>query len=158
MSSLGQPKEALAYHRRAVEISAALAAKDPGDVRSRVEQAEAHGRLGNALVASGDPAGAVTAYGQSLTLFDSLPETTRNEVVVQYNRAVSHHEIGRALSARAATHADAGARRADMAAACDHHRQAKDLLEENMKHRPATPMTEGTRKDLAESLATCSKA
>jgi tetratricopeptide (TPR) repeat protein len=155
LTGLGRPKEALDDLRRAVEISAALAAKDPGDVRTRTEQAEAHGRLGNALLATRDVAGAIGATTQAIALFDALPETTRNEVVIQYNRAVAHHQLGDALQARAAN-AAAAPRRADQAAACAQHRIASSLLEENLRRRPSTPMSQRTQADVKAAMARCS--
>lgn len=144
LTGLGRPQEALDDLRRAVEISTAMGAKDPGDVRMRTEQAEAHGRLGNALLVTRDAAGAVDTTRKAIAIFDALPEATRNEVVVQYNRAVAHQQLGESLQAT-------GRREA----ACEQHRIASALLEDNLRRRPASPMSQRTQADVKASVARC---
>ena len=155
LTGLGRPQEALAPLRRSIEVSAALAAKDPGDVRTRTEQAEGHGRLAVALLSTRDAQGAVEQTRQAIALFDGLPETTRNEVVVQYNRAVSHQQLGEALRARAAGARDAASAKADREAACVQHRLAAALLEDNLKRRPSSPMSQRTQSDVKAAMAQC---
>jgi len=151
---LRRPAEALPHLRHAVEISSALVAKDPADVRSRTEQTEAHGRLSVALLELHDVGPAVSEAEKALALYNSLPESVRDEVVIQFNGAVALHQLGTTLEARAKTE-PAAARQADIAAACAHYREAQRLLDKNIQRRPASPMTAKMIADMAESLQSC---
>ena len=157
LTMIGRPHESLEYHRRAVEISTALASRDPGDARARAEQAEAHGRLAVALRQVGDRVGSVDHATQSLGFLESLPELTRGEVVVEFNRAVARLELGISLEALAARHTEPARRRADLALACVHHREAQRLLEGNLKRRPANRMTEETSTAVRQAVSRCAK-
>ncbi|MED5622315.1 serine/threonine-protein kinase [Ideonella sp. BN130291] len=154
LTHVHQPQEALVHHRQAIAISAALAARDPGDVRARVEQAEAHGRLGLTLRDMKDIDGAVAAAIQALALFDGLPQATREEVVVEYNRAIAHDEVAELLELRAST-VPAAARAADEATACEHRREALALMHRNAGRRPASPMFVGALKRVEQAAKRC---
>jgi eukaryotic-like serine/threonine-protein kinase len=154
LTHVKKPQEAMAYHRQAVAISTALAARDPGDVRARVEQAEAHGRLSLTLHEMRDLEGAITAARQSLALFDGLPASTQGEVVVEYNRAIAHDQLAELLNARAGAAAP-GTREADHAGACRHWREALDLLHRNGSRRPASPMFLGALQRVEEAAKRC---
>jgi tetratricopeptide (TPR) repeat protein len=157
LTMLGRPHESQEYHRRAVEISTALVSRDPGDARARAEQAEAHGRLGGTLRQVGDLVGAVDHATQAVALLEGLPELTRAEVVVEFNRAVARVELGKSLEALAARHTDRALRRADLALACTHYREAERLLEGNLKRRPANRMTQETSTDVRQGVSRCAK-
>jgi non-specific serine/threonine protein kinase/serine/threonine-protein kinase len=157
LSQLGRPADALEYHRRAVEIATALAALDPGDARLRMERGLMLARLAAALRTTGDAPGGVAAAQQALALFDGLPEPLRDDVVVQYERAAAHLELGQALEAQAAARRTPGERRAELIAACVHHERARRLLDENLKRRPVTTAAAEQVSEADAAVARCGK-
>jgi len=155
LADLGQPKEALVYVRRAVAMTDDHVARDPDNVRARNDQAQVYEDLGYALMAVHDLPGAITAYQRSLTYYEALPATQRNEVLRQYNEGVTHHHLGDALEARAKLRHDDAARRADQAAACAHYRRGQALLLLNEKRQPADALTNAARDDAAKAVRRC---
>jgi eukaryotic-like serine/threonine-protein kinase len=154
LTQMGQSKEALVHLRRAVEVADAMAAKDPREVGAGTEQAEAHGRLGEALLQLHDAAGGTEQAEQSWAAFSALPQQTQDEVIIQFNRAATQSLIGRSLQARAGQETGAAAQHDD-AAACQHLRAAQALLEVNLPRRASSPMTESMKQSVDADAAPC---
>ncbi len=131
-----------------------MAAKDPREVRARTEQAEAHGRLGEALLQLHDAAGGTEQAEQAWAAFSALPQQTQDEVIIQFNRAATQSLIGRSLQARAGQESGAAAHHDD-AAACQHLRAAQALLEVNLPRRASSPMTESMKQSVDADAAHC---
>lgn len=154
LTLMGQSKDALVHLRRAVEVADAMAAKDPREVRARTEQAEAHGRLGEALLQLHDAAGASEQAEQSWAAFSALPQQSQDEVIIQFNRAATQSLIGRSLEARAEQKTGAAARQ-DAVAGCEHLRSAQALLVANLPRRASSPMTVSMKKSVDADVAQC---
>jgi tetratricopeptide (TPR) repeat protein len=154
LTLMGQSKDALVHLRRAVEVADAMAGKDPREVRARTEQAEAHGRLGEALLQLHDAAGGAEQAEQSWAAFSALPEQAQDEVIIQFNRAATLSLLGRALETRAEQEAGAAARR-DAVAGCERLRAAQALLAVNLPRRASSPMTESMRRSVDADAAHC---
>jgi len=154
LTQMGQSKDALVHLRRAVEVADAMAGKDPREVRARTEQAEAHGRLGEALLQLHDAAGGTEQAEQAWAAFSALPQQAQDEVIIQFNRAATQSLLGRSLEARAGQEAGAAAHR-DEAAACQHMRAAQALLAVNLPRRASSPMTESMRQSIDADAAHC---
>jgi len=154
LTQMGQSKDALVHLRRAVEVADAMAAKDAREVRARTEQAEAHGRLGEALLQLHDAVGAAEQAEQAAAAFGALPQQSQDEVIIQFNRAATQSLLGRALEARAGQETGAAAHR-DEAAGCEHLRTAQALLVVNLPRRASTPMTESMKKSIDADVAQC---
>jgi len=154
LTQMGQSKDALVHLRRAVEVADAMAGKDPREVRARTEQAEAHGRLGEALLQVHDAAGGTEQAEQAWAAFSALPQQAQDEVIIQFNRAATQSLLGRSLEARAGQEAGAAAHR-DEAAACQHMRAAQALLAVNLPRRASSPMTESMRQSIDADAAHC---
>lgn len=155
LADLGEHRDALAHVRRAVELTDDLAARDPDNVRVRGDQALAYDDLGYALMALRDVPGAVAAYAHSIDVYTRLPQSTRDEVLRQYNLGVVHYHHGPALEARAALRTHPAERRADVAAACGNYRQSEQLLRLNEKRQPSNALTIAARKETQDALRRC---
>ena len=79
---LGERRPAIADLREAIDLARGLAAETSGDARWRRETATALDRLGDALDADGDAAGAIAAYRGSLAEIEALPEGERTSDAV----------------------------------------------------------------------------
>jgi len=154
LTLMGQSKDALVHLRRAVEVADAMAGKDPREVRARTEQAEAHGRLGEALLQLHDAAGGTEQAEQAWAAFSALPQQAQDEVIIQFNRAATQSLLGRSLEARAGQESGAAAHQ-DEAAACRHLRAAQALLAVNLPRRASSPMTESMRQSVDADAAHC---
>ena len=154
LTLMGQSKDALVHLRRAVEVADAMAGKDPREVRARTEQAEAHGRLGEALLQLHDAVGGTEQAEQAWAAFSALPQQTQDEVIIQFNRAATQSLLGRSLWARAGQEAGAAAQQDD-AAGCQHLRQAQALLAVNLPRRASSPMTESMKKSVDADATHC---
>jgi len=154
LTQMGQSKDALVHLRRAVDVADAMAGKDPREVRARTEQAEAHGRLGEALLQLHDAAGGTEQAEQAWAAFSALPQQTQDEVIIQFNRAATQSLLGRALEARAGQEAGAAARQ-DGVAGCQHLRAAQALLAVNLPRRASSPMTESMKQSVDADVAHC---
>jgi tetratricopeptide (TPR) repeat protein len=154
LTQMGQSKDALVHLRRAVEVADAMAGKDPREVRARTEQAEAHGRLGEALLQLHDAAGGTEQAEQAWAAFSALPQQTQDEVIIQFNRAATQSLLGRSLQARAGQEVGAAAHQDD-AAACQHLRAAQALLAVNLPRRASSPMTESMKQSVDADASHC---
>ena len=154
LTLMGQSKDALVHLRRAVEVADAMAGKDPREVRARTEQAEAHGRLGEALLQLHDAAGGTEQAEQSWAAFSALPQQAQDEVIIQFNRAATQSLLGRSLETRAEQETGAAAHQ-DEAAGCQHLRAAQALLAVNLPRRASSPMTESMRQSVDADVAHC---
>jgi len=154
LTLMGQSKDALVHLRRAVEVADAMVGKDPREVRARTEQAEAHGRLGEALLQLHDAVGGTEQAEQAWAAFSALPQQAQDEVIIQFNRAATQSLLGRSLEARAGQEAAAAAHR-DEVAGCQHLRAAQALLAVNLPRRASSPMTESMRQSVDADAAHC---
>jgi serine/threonine protein kinase/tetratricopeptide (TPR) repeat protein len=90
---IGDKKEALAVHRKALALRRELAAVPNADVETRLDVARSLEKVGQLLGATGDHAGALAAFEEERNLAERL-EAEHPTDAVRSVLAGSHHRIG----------------------------------------------------------------
>jgi tetratricopeptide (TPR) repeat protein len=91
---IGDKKEALAVHRKALALRRELAAAVGGDVETRLDVARSLAMVGGLLRETGDHAGALAAHEEQRELAERL-EAEHSTDAVRSSVASSHHNIAR---------------------------------------------------------------
>lgn len=154
---LERHQEALPYLRQTVALTDTLVERDPGNVRLRSDQALAYDNLGYGLMAVRDPVDAIAAYARAVAHYETLPASTRDEVLTQFHEGVTHFHFGQALEAQDDSRGETTIRRVDRAAACAHYRHSQRLLELNEKRQPINALTEGAQRATRAAAQRCSR-
>jgi len=94
------PPETLNAYCTAFAIRRPLAAADPTRFEWQLEVAVSHGKIGSALLALGDGAGALAAYRAGLTIAAPLATRAPDKTEPRHQVALCRAGIGRALLAR----------------------------------------------------------
>jgi len=118
----GQPREAVAQARRALDMMRGLSARDPGNTQFQADVASMQTSLGEALLADRDARAGVQVLTDAVASFAALPAGLREDNYVHHHQGLAHHLLGVALQARQQP-GDAGA-------ACAQQRLALPILEE----------------------------
>jgi eukaryotic-like serine/threonine-protein kinase len=119
---IGQPREAVAQARRALDIMRGLSSGDPGSMQFQSDLASMQTSLGEALLADRDARAGVDVLTAAVASYAALPAGMREDNYVHHHEGLAHHLLGLALQARQ----QAG----DAAAACSQQRLALPILEE----------------------------
>jgi tetratricopeptide (TPR) repeat protein len=90
---IGDKKEALAIHRKALALRRELAAAEGADVETRLDVARSLGKVGGLLKATGDRTGALAAFEEERELAQRLEAECPTDAVRSV-LAKSHHDIG----------------------------------------------------------------
>lgn len=139
---IGQPREAVAQARRAVEMMGAMSARDPDNQQFHADLASMQTTLGEALLADHEARAAVEPLNAAVASFAALPAGVREDNYVHHHQGLAHHVLGRALQ-------QAG----DARAGCAQQRIALPILEE-MDKQGIPPGTTGPAA-VREALKGC---
>jgi len=93
---IGDKKQALAVHRKALALRRELAAAEGADVETRLDVARSLGKVSELLRATGNHAGALAAYEEERDLAERL-EAEQPTDAVRSVLGQSHYGIGRVL-------------------------------------------------------------
>lgn len=139
LAGMDRVDDAIAEHRKALEIREAIAAADPDDVRARIDMARTHRNIGDLYRAVGQPERALAEWGEAIAIARPLLErplpraagpvdlTGRNDL-----SAIVREDLGSALLDHAETLREGG-RKDEARAAWE---QARDLFESLVRERP----------------------
>jgi len=96
-NKIGDKKEALAIHRKALALRRELAAADRADAETRLDVARSLDKMGGLLRATGDNAGALAGFDEQREIATAL-EAEHSTDAVRVVLAQSHHGIGDVLA------------------------------------------------------------
>lgn len=156
--ALKRPAEAIAHHRRAVEVLGQLAPKDTTDVLIPYTLAKAQSKLSETLLSIGNVDESIGAASRAVALFERLPPDMRHRSDTELNHGSAEFRLGHALEARANAPASRPANReADLKAACQHFHEGMALLEDSDR-RAGKVLTDSDRVDKRAAVKRCSLA
>jgi tetratricopeptide (TPR) repeat protein len=158
--NLGRMDEAVAGHRRSLQLLGPMLAKDPDNAMLRVDYATFAGTLSESLLKAGDVPGSLAAAEDALATFERAPEAARSHLVSQGDYAWVLHHHGKALLARARQPGrGAGAARADRARGCASLARSQEQLAAREQRFGTDPQMIGDpqnlRAQLQEALRAC---
>jgi non-specific serine/threonine protein kinase/serine/threonine-protein kinase len=134
-ANLGDSAGALASYRKALAISADLAARDPTDLESGRALLISEERMGAVQMATGDTAGALGSHSRSLEVAERLRRAHPSDLAVRRNVFIGELKVGEVLAVLG-----------DIAGALESYQRAVDHAEHLVQ---AEPKSAKARRDLS---------
>lgn len=155
----GKTSDGVAELRRAYDALEKLAAADPSNAQAQRDLSISHEKIGDALMITGDAAGALKAYREHHKIAEKLADADPSNAQAQRDLSISHGKIGDALmktgdaAGALKAYRDSFGIRQKRAAADPGDAQAqRDLLVSNFKLSEVTAADEKTAH-LRQALA-----